>query len=88
MNFQITKDQNYCTFDGVVVFEYVSSVGKPIANICDNCAFRDQKDSQTNKDMCHSVPCVGWKRNDKDCGFWIHSHKVRINDFKKMIESE
>ena len=88
MNFQITKDQNYCTFDGEVVYEYVSSVGKPVDNICEVCAFHDQKQNQVNKDRCHSVPCVGWVRNDKDCGFWVRSWNVSMHDFKRMIETE
>lgn len=84
--FEITKDQCFCSFGDGIIYEFMSSHGKPIANLCDVCAFCDKQKIPNHKEMCHSVPCVGWKRNDKVCGFWIRSNIIDYHAFTKMLE--
>ena len=66
----INPDRNYCTFDGVTLYEFVPLDNERMPIPCSRCAFNSATPSYNITFECSSVPCDALHRGDKKNGFW------------------
>lgn len=88
MQFQITPNQNFCTFDGQTVYQFIAYNDYYSANPCYYCAFCGSLEPIEQTDECFIAPCNGLNRNDKKDGFWVKSQIVDYQLFVKMLQTE
>lgn len=87
MKFEITPDQNYCSFGNGLVYEFVQFDAARFQNPCWECAFFAPTDLIVGSPMCTIVPCQAVFRRDEINGFWRISKTVDYQQFTEMLKT-
>ena len=87
MQYQITPDQNYCSFGDGHVYEFVKFDAGRFQNPCWECAFLSFYEPFQASPMCRFIPCQSAFRRDNNNGFWRISKTVDYQQFTEMLKS-
>lgn len=87
MKFQITPNQNFCSFDDGIVYSF--NTHNPSSKKCEclQCAFFGLSPHSLERNKCRSVPCQKMERLDKKDGFWQISKAIDYQTFTKMLQT-
>lgn len=86
MKFQITPDQNFCSFGDGIIYKFVPFTPARFKNPCWECSFFDPKALYEGSSLCPLVPCQKDFRSDEKDGFWQKTQCIDFQTFEKKCE--